>query len=68
MKRENLSRSLLRYALPFQLSFTPTVFAAAQEEEEVVAQEDMTLIYPTTATAISGLDSSAFQAYGTARA
>ena len=45
-------------AIPFQLSFTPTVFAAAQEEEEVVAQEDMTLIYPTTATAISELDSS----------
>ncbi len=45
-------------AIPFQLSFTPTVFAAAQEEEEVVVQEDMTLIYPTTATAISELDSS----------
>ena len=50
--------ALALVAIPFQLSFTPTVFAAAQEEEEVVAQEDMTLIYPTTATAISELDSS----------
>lgn len=50
--------ALALVAIPFQLSFTPTVFAAAQEEEEVVVQEDMTLIYPTTATAISELDSS----------
>ena len=50
--------ALALVAIPFQLSFAPTVFAAAQEEEEVVAQEDMTLIYPTTATAISELDSS----------
>lgn len=50
--------ALALVAIPFQLSFTPTVSAAAQEEEEAVVQEDMTLIYPTTATAISELDSS----------